>query len=202
PDPADRVTPFPNGLNGARWEDGKSDLDIPSRVAATLRYTAAGTTPWSVAARYRYRSGIPFTPGFRAGVDANGDGSGGNDPADIATTIPGMAALTSANPCLATQIGQFAGRNSCREDGVHALDVHASLPIARGWAVTVDGFNIVGTSTGLFDHAAVLVDPNGTITTDTSGHTVLPLVANPGFGRLLSRRGNPRVLRIGFRVEN
>ena len=81
-------------------------------------------------------------------------------------------------------------------------DLRASLPISHGWMLTIDGFNVVGTTTGLFDHAAVLVNPNGSITTDASGHSVLPLIANPGFGTLLSRRGDPRTIRIGFRVEN
>ncbi len=201
-DPADQLSPFPTGLNGARWEDGRSDFDIPNRVSATLTYTTAAKSPLTVAARFRYRSGLPFTPGFRSGVDANGDGSGNNDPAFVGTTIPGMTALSTANSCLASQAGQFVGRNSCRDDGVSSLDLRAAFPISRGWAVTVDGFNIVGTTTGLFDHAAVLVDPKGTITTDATGHTVLPLIANPGFGTLLSRRGDPRTIRIGFRVEN
>ena len=200
--PADQLTPFPRGLGGARWEDGRSDLDIPNRVAATLTYSTASKSPLTLAARVRYRSGLPFTPGFRNGVDANGDGSGANDPAFIGATTTGMTALTGANSCLASQVGQFAARNSCRESGVSSLDLRASLPIASGWAITVDGFNVVGTSTGLFDHAAVLVSPNGIITTDASGHLVLPLVANPGFGQLLSRRGDPRTIRIGFRVEN
>lgn len=200
--PADQLSPFPNGLGGARWEDGRSDLDIPNRVAATLTYASAAKQPLTVAARFRYRSGLPFTPGFRNGVDANGDGSGSNDPVFVSSTTPGLAALISANSCLGSQAGQFAARNSCRDNGVAALDLQASLPIAHGWAVTVDGFNLVGTTTGLFDHAAVLVDPKGTITTDASGHTVLPLMANPGFGQLLSRRGDPRTIRIGFRVEN
>jgi hypothetical protein len=145
---------------------------------------------------------LPFTPGFRTGVDANGDGSGGNDPAFIAASTSGMATLTSANSCLASQAGVFAARNSCRDPGVGSLDLRASLPISHGWAITLDGFNLAGTTTGRFDHAAVLVDPKGTITTDATGHTVLPLVANPGFGQLLSRRGDPRTIRIGFRVEN
>ena len=200
--PADRVTPFPTGLNGERWEKGTSDLDIPHRVAATLRYAASGKSPLNVALRYRYRSGLAFTPGFRAGVDPNGDGSGANDPAFVSATIPGMDALTSANACLASQVGKFAGRNSCREAGVHALDLHVGIPLARSWAITLDGFNLVGSAAGVFDHAALLINPNGTITTDAAGHTVLPLMANPGFGQLLSRRGDARVLRIGFRVEN
>ncbi|HEY4099451.1 MAG TPA: carboxypeptidase-like regulatory domain-containing protein [Gemmatimonadales bacterium] len=201
-DPADRLSPFPDGLNGARWEDGRSDFDVPHRIAATLRYTSAGASPITVAARYRYRSGFPFTPGFQPGVDANGDGSGNNDPAFVATSIDGMQALTAANACLGSQAGAFAERNSCRDPGVHAVDLQASIAIRHGWAITIDGFNLIGSTTGLYDHAAVLVDPSRSITTDGSGQTVLPLIANPDFGKLLSRRGEPRVLRIGIRVEN
>ncbi|MES1259332.1 MAG: carboxypeptidase regulatory-like domain-containing protein, partial [Gemmatimonadota bacterium] len=89
--PADQLSPFPSGLNGARWEDGRSDLDIPHRVSATLSYTGTAKYPLTLAARFRYRSGLPFTPGFRNGVDANGDGSGANDPAFVGASISGMS---------------------------------------------------------------------------------------------------------------
>lgn len=201
-DPADRLSPFPNGLNGARWEDGRSDLDIPHRVAATLTYGASGKAGLSLAARYRYRSGLPFTPGFRYGVDANGDGSVNNDPAFVGSSIPGMTALSTANTCLASQVGVIAARNSCRDPGVYAVDLHAALTITHGWALTLDGFSVLGSTTGLYDHAAVLLNPKGSITTDASGHTVLPLIANPSFGQLLSRRGEPRIIRVGIRMEN
>ncbi|MGH7523743.1 MAG: carboxypeptidase regulatory-like domain-containing protein, partial [Gemmatimonadales bacterium] len=96
-DPADQLSPFPDGLKGGIWEDGRSDLDIPHRVAGTLTYTTGGRMPLILAARYRFRSGLPFTPGFRQGVDANGDGSGNNDPAFIGNGILGMTAETGAN---------------------------------------------------------------------------------------------------------
>jgi hypothetical protein len=201
-DPADRLSPFPNGLNGARWEDARSDLDIPHRVAATLTYDASSKPGLSLAARFRYRSGLPFTPGFRYGVDANGDGSVNNDPAFVGSTIPGMTGLTTSNRCLGSQVGAIAARNSCRDPAVESLDLHAAVRIAHGWALTLDGFSVVGSTTGLYDHAAVLVDPRETITTDAAGHTVLPLIANPTFGQLLSRRGEPRVIRVGIRMEN
>jgi hypothetical protein len=201
-DPADRLSPFPDGLNGARWEDARSDLDIPHRVAATLTYDTRGKMGLSLGARFRYRSGLPFTPGFRHGVDANGDGSVGNDPAFVGSSIAGMTGLSAANACLAVQVGAMAARNSCRDPAVQSLDLHAALTITHGWALTVDGFSVVGSTTGLYDHAAVLVDAKGTITTDASGHTVLPLIANPSFGQLLSRRGEPRMIRVGIRMEN
>lgn len=205
-DPADQLSPFPGGLNGVVWENGRSDLDIPHRIAATLQYTSAAKSPITLSARYRFRSGLPFTPGYRPGVDVNGDGSGNNDPAFIGATMPGMSAVAAATPCLAAQMNQIAARNSCREAGVHSLDLHAGIPLPFGSAHAVvmmlDGFNIVGTATGLVDRAAALVDPRGSITIDASGHTVLPLIANPGFGQLMSVRGNPRQIRLGFRVEN
>ena len=50
------------------------------------------------------------------------------------------------------------------------------------------------------DRALLLIDPSGSITTDAQGNVVLPLVANPHFGKLLIRRGEGRVVRIGLRV--
>ncbi|HEY8061502.1 MAG TPA: carboxypeptidase regulatory-like domain-containing protein [Gemmatimonadales bacterium] len=201
-DPADRLTPFPNGLNGVRWENARSDFDLPHRVAATLTYAVPAPVGLSLATRFRYRSGLPFTPGFRSGVDANGDGSVNNDPAFLGSSIPGMTGLSAANACLASQGAAIAARNSCRDPGVYTLDLHAAITIAHGWALTLDGFGVIGSTTGLYDHAAVLVNPRGSITTDASGHTVLPLIANPSFGQLLSRRGDPRIIRIGIRMED
>jgi hypothetical protein len=204
-DPADQLSPFPDGVNGVRWEDGRSDLDLPHRVAATLSWTAASDHPVVLAVRYRYRSGLPFTPGFRSGVDANGDGSGNNDPAFLGSTISGMTALASGFSCLGSQANLIASRNSCRDAAAQSLDLNAAIPLPlgnRGVTLTVDGYNLLGTTTGIFDHAAVLVDAHGTITTDGAGHFTLPLIANPGFGQLLSQRGIPRQVRVGIRVEN
>ena len=66
--------------------------------------------------------------------------------------------------------------------------------------VTLDAFNLVATETGLVDRALLLVDPGGSISTDAQGNVVLPLVANPHFGKLLIRRGEGRVVRIGLRL--
>lgn len=205
-DPADRLSPFADGRGVANWDEGRSDLDVPHRFSATATFATGGSTPISVAARYRYRSGLPFTAGFRRGVDANGDGSGGNDPAALAASIPGMADLVSKHACLKTAANGIATRNACRDDAVGALDLRleVGLPVggARRVLLTVDAFNVVSTETGLFDHAAVLVNPAGTVAIDAAGRTALPLIANPDFGTLLSRRGEPRAVRIGLRVEN
>ncbi|MES2304395.1 MAG: carboxypeptidase regulatory-like domain-containing protein [Gemmatimonadota bacterium] len=203
-DPADRLSPFADGRGAANWDAGRSDLDIPHRLVATAEYRSTGTNPIALSARYRFRSGLPFTPGFQRGVDANGDGATGNDPAFLGSSIAGMSELAGRESCLSG--AGFAKRNSCREKGVHGLDLRAEvgLPVggARRVALTLDGFNVIATETGLVDHAAVLVNPTGTISTDGTGHTVLPLLANTNFGKLLVRRGEGRLLRVGIRVEN
>lgn len=204
-DPADRLSPFADGRGAADWDAGRSDLDIPHRVVATAEYRTAGANPITLSARYRFRSGLPFTPGFQRGVDANGDGATNNDPAFLGGGVAGMSELAGRESCLSGGAG-FAKRNSCRDPGVHGLDLRAEvgLPVggARRVALVVDGFNVVASEIGLVDHAAVLVNPAGTISTDASGHTVLPLLANTNFGKLLVRRGEGRLLRVGIRVEN
>lgn len=205
-DPADRLSPFVDGRGAAEWDSGRSDLDIPHRIVATAEYRTAGSNSITLSARYRFRSGLPFTPGFQRGVDANGDGASGNDPAFLASSISGMSELVGRESCLGDQGGGFAKRNSCRDKGVHALDLRGEIVLpmggARRVALILDGFNVAATETGLVDHAAVVVNPAGTLTVDAAGRTVLPLLANTNFGKLLGRRGEGRVLRVGIRVEN
>jgi hypothetical protein len=202
-DPADQLSPFPNDPVGSEWIRGRSDFDIPHRARVSAAYRTAGKYPIGLGLRYRFRSGLPFTPGFRDGVDANGDGSGRNDPAYLDLNTPGMSSVVSGNACLQGQAGLLE-RNSCREASNHALDLSASLGIPMGSSgnleVTLDAFNLVATETGLVDRALLLIDPSGSITTDAQGNVVLPLVANPHFGKLLIRRGEGRVVRIGLRL--
>jgi hypothetical protein len=203
-DPANRLSPFFGDAEQAAWDEGRSDLDIPHRVSVQARYTSPGAQPFTIGARWRYRSGVAFTPGFRRGVDANGDGATGNDPVALGS-VTGLAGLLSGAGCDAGS-GPFADRNSCREDAVQALDLHASFGLPFGGArrvmLTLDAFNVIATETGIVDRAAVLVDPAGTITMNAAGRSVLPLVLNDNFGGLLARRGDPRTLRLGLRVEN
>jgi hypothetical protein len=203
PDPADRLSPFPDGINGAAWDEGRSDLDIPHRVAATAEYRSAGKYPISLAARGRWRSGLPFTPGFRSGVDVNGDLGGNNDPVQ-AGSVP--AATGGFATCDGGTVGGFAARNSCREKSVGSLDLRLAVnfPLRGGGsslAFTIDAFNVVSSATGLVDRAALLIDPSQTLSTDANGGVTLPLSANPRFGSLLARRGEPRLVRFGLRVE-
>jgi hypothetical protein len=205
-DPNDQLSPFVNGtVNGVLWDRSRSDFDVPHRAAATVSYRSAGRNPVSLAARYRVRSGLPFTPGFRPGVDVNGDGAG-NDPVYLGGALPGLAEALAAAGCPLTLGNQFAGRNSCREKLQQGLDLNLSIglpfgPAGRRVMVEVDAFNVVATETGVVDRAAALVDPAGTLLTDGSGNVTLPLIANPRLGALLARRGEPRMVRVGLRME-
>ena len=156
-----------------------------------------------MAARGRWRSGLPFTPGFRNGVDVNGDLAGNNDPVQ-AGSVP--AAAGGFATCDGGTVGGFAARNSCREKSVGSLDLRLTVNLAlRGGgsslAFTVDAFNVVSSATGLVDRAAMLIDPAKTLTIGANGGVTLPLSANPRFGSLLARRGEPRLVRFGLRVE-
>lgn len=205
-DPADQVNPFPEGINGADWADGRSDFDVPHRVALSGSYKVGTKTPISVGARWRLRSGLPFTPGFRQGVDPNGDGAGGNDPAYLDAAITGIATTLSAAGC-SGGTNVFATRNSCREDAAQSLDLRFSvgLPLkakdGSQLSLVLDAFNVVSSAIGLVDRALVLVDPNGALIVDGQGNVTLPLVVNPNFGNIQSRRNDPRMFRVGVRME-
>ena len=68
-------------------------------------------------------------------------------------------------------------------------------------SLVLDAFNIVSSTVGLIDRALVLVDPNGALITDGQGNVTLPLVINPNFGNVQSRRNDPRLFRLGVRME-
>jgi hypothetical protein len=206
-DPAEELSPFPSERVARGWAKGISDFDIPQRAMLVASWHSLGRILVSVAGRFRYQSGFPYTPGFQPGVDANGDGSGRNDPAFLDPVIPGLAALVPRYACLSGQEGGFARRNSCREPGRHALDLGAAvgLPVrSLGGHIeaTFDVINLVSSRAGVVDRALVLVDPAGTLVTDPSGNVTLPLLANRQFGKLLSRRDEPRIVRVGLRLGN
>jgi hypothetical protein len=204
-DPADQLSPFPLGIDGRDWTEGRSDLDIPHRVAATVEYRTSGVRPITIGARGRWRAGLPFTAGMPLGVDLNGDGATGNDPAFLASGNAELEQTLATLGC-GGATGEFAVRNSCREKGVGSLDVRLAvglLPLARGGSVhlTVDAFNVVTTKAGIVDRAALLIDPAGSITTDAGGKFVIPTLVNPRFGSFLIRRDPPRMIRAGLRLE-
>jgi hypothetical protein len=204
PDPADQLDPFPDGVpGGTDWSSDHSDLDVPHRLAASAQYRSTGKTPIGVGARWRWRSGLPFTPGFRSGVDLNADGGGNNDPVFV---DQGLESVLTAAGC-SVIAGAFAARNSCREASVQALDVRLSvgLPVRVGssgsLAFTIDGFNLISSKTGIVDRAALLIDPAQALTTGPTGNVLVPFAVNNHFGSLLSRRVEPRLIRFGLRME-
>ena len=199
--PEAQLSPFPDSKGQVDWRDGRSDLDVPHRAAlgAELSFGAV-----RIVGLVRVRSGLPFTPGFRDGVDANGDGSWSNDPAFITDTVSGAAKLIAANRCLRGQVGRFAERNSCRAPAVAGLDARLVVRLFRVLdapvEMVVDGLDLVTTNDGVVDRAVYLVDPTRTMVRNGDVVTV-PLVANPDFGKLLVRRDRSAAVRAGLRVN-
>ena len=188
----------PSGL-GEAWTDGRSDFDVPHRLAAGLFLDLSRVR---LSALLRVESGLPFTPGFRYGVDANGDGDVGNDPAFIDPDLPGMAELLGAWPCLAESSGRFAARNGGRANTWKALDLAADARLLRfgrvSTSVLLEALGLLDTGREVPDAALYLVDPNGETVTGTSDVVTVPLLVNPDFGRTLTRRQPGRRLRVGL----
>ena len=193
---------LPEAAEGtADWSEGTSDFDIPHRLSAgaTVHFGSV-----ALSGIYHFRSGLPFTPRYRTGVDANGDGSIRNDVA----FVPGDAELTtllSAWPCLDRQTDAFAVRNSCRGPEQHTVNVRLKFRLGRlagrSASLTLDGFNLVEGKGGVIDDALLLVDPSGGITTSPDGSTItIPFIVNPGFGEVLYPSTRGRMLRIGLRI--
>ncbi len=198
------LSPFSNDPTD-EWLEGTSDYDLPHRAVAGIEFAPQMALQPRITAIYRYQSGYPFTPGYRDGVDANGDGSDSNDPAFVDANLAGMSELVNEWDCLSGQNGGFAERNSCRADSTSELDVRLGLSLLSGRTnaqVFVEGINLMDASFGLPDHALVLVDPSQTIQVDqTTGNVTVPLIANPNFGNPLMQRGSGRMLRIGLQVS-
>ena len=185
------------GAASLDWTTGTSDLDFPIRGLTAI--TLKPVESLDLTASYRFRSGRPFTPSFRAGVDANGDGSGLNDPAHI-PDAQALGSLAQAWPCLLDQVGQFAGRNSCRGSSIHRLDVQATvgLPV-RGATLLFEALNVMDQGEELLDGALWLLD--GDPQSTGPGFVQVPYVLNPSFGQPVRQLGIGRVFRVGVRVD-
>ena len=198
------LSPLPDSVVGTAWDTGRSDFDLPHRAVVAAEVDLPDRRGTRVGALYRYRSGYPFTPGFTAGVDANGDGSGGNDPAFVDAAVPGMRDLLARWTCLADQEGGFVARNSCRTPGEHSLDLRVSTRLIRhrrfAAEVVVDGLNLLGADRALPDTGLLLVDERRSLGT-RGGVTTVPLRANPGFGLSSGKLEARPVLRLGLHVS-
>lgn len=194
----------PPGLDDENWADGTSDFDVPHRAAAGVFYDAP--IGLRLSALFRVESGRPFTPGFRYGVDANGDGAFGNDPAFIDAAVPGMGELLAEWSCLAEATGAFVQRNGCRAESVTALDLGARLRVVRvagaAASVIVEALGLLDSGMRIPDTAVYLVDPEVGLVTDTGARTVdVPLLANLNFGKDLVRRESGRRFRLGISLN-
>ncbi len=202
-EPGFQLTPFPDSLDGRDWAEGRSDFDTPHRFTLGAEFDMG---VWRLAGFFRGQSGVPFTPGFRPGVDANGDGSFRNDPAYVDDQISGVSDLFTEWDCLRVQVGQFAERNSCRGPALRTIDLRLSLsPVRVGRypiELVAEGLNLLDPDVADLDNALYSVDPSRSLTVDPAARVVtVPLVANPDFGRPVVRRSTGRVFRIGIKVN-
>lgn len=199
-----QASPFAYDPDNAGWVDATSDFDIPHRAVVGFQLALPGRFAPSIAALYRYRSGDPFTPGFRPGVDMNGDGLGRNDPAFVDQAIAGASDVIAEHACLRSHAGRFAERNACRAPDVQALDARISFELARtasySATVIIDALNLIGSETGIIDRALYLVDGSQPLVTAANGDVTVPLLANPDFGSFIMRYRPERILRIGLRI--
>ena len=93
--PGATLDPRLPGEAGRSWAEGTSDFDIPERLVAGARFHFDVGQGADISATYTYQSGRPFTPGYRTGVDANGDGSARNDVAFVPTATE-LGSLSSS----------------------------------------------------------------------------------------------------------
>lgn len=203
-DAESQLLPFPDSAVVPNWAEGRSDFDVPHRLALGGELRFGGRLGLRIAALYRYRSGYPFTPGYRDGVDVNADGSGRNDPAFISDTIAGAANVIAEHGCLSSSVGRFAERNSCRTPAASALDLRLGMDLFQSGrtktSVILDGTGVVRSDDDVIDRALYLVDPAAPLAM-AGGVTTIPLMANPNFGRPLARRGLGATWRLGIRVS-
>ncbi|NNF26151.1 MAG: TonB-dependent receptor [Gemmatimonadetes bacterium] len=178
------------------WSGGTSDVDVPIRAALSASVKPGGAM--ELTATYRFRSGRPFTPGFPRGVDANGDGSGLNDPAFVPEGQT-LGALGQEWPCLADQAGAFAARNSCRGPSVQRLDglLEISLPFNQT-TLLLEALNLLDQGEQLVDGALWLLDGDPAV--GGAGLVQIPYVLNPDFGQPVRDLGIGRLFRLGVRV--
>ena len=197
-------SPFPAG-GGTDWTEGRSDFNVPHRAVVGAELAFPALRGARLAALYRFRSGYPFTPGFPAGVDANGDGSLRNDPAFVDAQSAGLAALAAQWSCLADQAGGFAERNSCRAKSASFLDARLAFGLfgsnGKNAELVIDALNLVSAGGEEIDRALYLVDAQRGLLAGSNGQLIVPLIINPNFGAPLLRASASRTLRVGLRVS-
>lgn len=196
---------LPAGFDGSSaWAEGPSDFDVPHRLAAGVR--VAGPAGTSFGLLYGFQSGRPFTPGYRAGVDAAATGFTGPEPAFVDAALPGMDELIRQWPCLQASSGRFAARNACRAAASHSVDATIGAALFRGTgrsaSLVLELVDLLESRQRVPDAALLLVDPARQLQTDLAARTVnVPLLVNPGFGEPLPQRYPGRMLRLGVELN-
>ncbi len=197
------LDPHLPGPDSTSWADGTSDFDVPDRIVAGGRLRLDVARGAEISATYTFQSGRPFTPGYRVGVDANGDGSARNDVAFI-PDVSTLGDLATSWSCLANQAGSFAARNSCRGPTSSTLNAGLRLGLlalgGRTVSVTLEGFNLIEDKSGIVDSALLLVDPTQAIGRGANGVVTLPTTVNPNFGKVVVPATRGRILRVGIRI--
>jgi hypothetical protein len=177
---------------------GISDLDRPHRAVGIVAIPLPFGDATELSGVYRFQSGAPFTPGYAAGVDANLDGVIGNDPAFV--TIAADAAHGAEWSCVASAVGGFVSRNSCRAPDMHTLDLRLSVELpGPSVSLVFDALNVLDREVSLLDPSLLAVDAAGSVTGGPA-NAQLPVVANPGFGSSLRDLSLGRTLRVGLRI--
>ncbi|HEX9105704.1 MAG TPA: TonB-dependent receptor, partial [Longimicrobiales bacterium] len=151
-----RFSSAPTAGNPNVVEWSASDQDRRHTINLTL--AKAFTPEIEIAAIGRLQSGAPYTP--MVGGDINGDGVQDDrafvfNPAAAADSAVAngmgrlMASLSGgARDCLQAQLGQIAGRNSCRGPWSTSLSLRASLrpnlpTLERRLTISVDAQNVM-----------------------------------------------------------
>lgn len=201
-----QMSPFSPGDAARDWERGTSDLDVPHRFALFGDLRVLRLPEIRLGGLLRYESGRPFTPGFPPGVDINGDGIAGNDPAFVDDTLEGMDALLRSWDCLRGDTGRFADRNACRTDDRASLDLRLEIgspgPSGFGTSLVVEVLHVVSSGFGWHDTALLTVDREATGELDVAdGQVEMPLIVNPGFGLELMESPRALQLRVGLQMR-
>jgi hypothetical protein len=199
------LSPFQDDQEVGVWRDGTSYFDVPHRAAAAFELQMPFAPMVRFGAVGRLSSGHVFTPGLGPGVDANGDGVSGNDPAFVDADLPGMDAVLGDWTCLRSSVGRFAERNSCRLPMETAVDAWLGVrwPAVRGVSgeLRVEGLGLVNDGAGYYDTGLLRVDPGGALATDpTTGVVTVPLEVNPRFGKQIIPGSELARLRVTVKV--
>lgn len=204
--PGATIAPFQGHETLADWADGTSDLDRPHRLAVAAEATLPVLAGLRLGAAYSYESGAPFTPGLPPGVDLNGDGVAGNDPAFIDATIAGVPETAGDWACLGEHNEEFVERNACRLPARQGLDLRLGLGLVSrtgfGAELLIEALDVASQGGGWYDTALYRVDAEAPADLDPAdGRVVVPLAVNPRFGERIIEPSTLGTVRAGIRVR-